>query len=164
MEPGGGRAEMKTLSCVIERLTRQGFTAHFGVVGNRLRAFESGTTFGVQEVVIREYERFEGVSDPDDMAIVYAIEILNGTRGWLVDAFGVYSSPAVSAFMQDVPIRRTVPDSSSGPSVRDRPPSGANGVQLCGEDLVAVQQQVDGVAADDRRGDERLDGWNERRV
>jgi hypothetical protein len=138
---------MKTLSCVIERLTRQGFTAHFGVVGNRLRAFESGKTFGAQEMIIREYERFEGVSDPDDMAIVYAIEILNGTRGWLVDAFGVYSNPAVSAFMQDVPIRRTVPDSSSGPS-------GANDVQLCGEDLVAVQQQVDGVAADDRRGDE----------
>jgi hypothetical protein len=118
---------MKTLSCVIERLTRQGFTAHFGVVGNRLRAFESGKTFGAQEMIIREYERFEGVSDPDDMAIVYAIEILNGTRGWLVDAFGVYSNPAVSAFMQDVPIRRTVPDSSSGPSVSDRPPSGANG-------------------------------------
>jgi hypothetical protein len=33
------------------------------------------------EVTIRGYQRFEGASDPDDMAIVYAIESLDGTRG-----------------------------------------------------------------------------------
>jgi hypothetical protein len=97
---------MATLSSAIERLIGQGFTAHFGVVGNKLRAFESGKTFGAHEVVIEGYDRLEGVSDPDDMSIVYAIESLNGTRGFLVDAFGVYSSPAVSAFLADVPIRR----------------------------------------------------------
>ena len=82
---------METLSSTIVRLTGRGFTAHFGVVGNRLRAFESGETFGAHEVIIRGYDRFEGVSDPDDMAIVYAIESQNGIRGSLVDAFGVYS-------------------------------------------------------------------------
>jgi hypothetical protein len=39
------------------------------------------------------------------MAIVYAIESTDGTRGSLVDAFGAYSNPAVSAFLHDVPIR-----------------------------------------------------------
>ena len=97
---------MGTLSSAITRLTSRGFAAHFGVVGNRLRALESGETFAAKEVVIREYERFEGVSDPDDMSLVYAIESLNGTRGALVDAFGVYSDPAVSAFLKDVPISR----------------------------------------------------------
>ena len=99
---------MRTLSSTVERLVGEGFTANFGVVGGRLRAYDSGKTFGAHEVIIREYQRFEGVSDPDDMAIVYAIESLDGTRGLLADAFGVYSSPIVSAFMQDVPIRRTV--------------------------------------------------------
>jgi hypothetical protein len=99
---------MATLSSTIERLTGEGFTAHFGVVGNRLRAFESGETFGAHEVTIRAYDRFEGVSDPDDMAIVYAIESLNGIRGSLVDAFGAYSDPGISTFLQGVPIRRTV--------------------------------------------------------
>jgi hypothetical protein len=42
------------------------------------------------------------------MAIVYAIESLDGIRGLLTDALGVYSSPTVSAFLQHVPIRRTV--------------------------------------------------------
>ena len=98
---------MRTLSSAIERLAGRGFTAHFGVVRDRLRAFDSGRTFGAHELTIREVQRFEGTSDPDDMAIVYAIESTDGTRGSLVDAFGAYSSPTVSAFLRDVPIERS---------------------------------------------------------
>ena len=68
-----------------------------------MHGFESGRTFGANDVTIREYERFEGVSDPDDMAILYAIASSSGTRGTLVDAFGVYSNPAISAYLERVP-------------------------------------------------------------
>jgi hypothetical protein len=105
---------MKTLSSTIERLISRGFTAHFGVVGGRLRAFDSGKMFEADQLTIREFQRFEGVSDPGDMAIVYAIESSDGTRGSLVDAFGAYSSPTVSAFLHDVPIRRTVDPGAAG--------------------------------------------------
>jgi hypothetical protein len=50
-------------------------------------------------------DRFEGISDPDDMAIVYALEARSGIRGTLVDAFGVYSDPRVGALMRQVPFR-----------------------------------------------------------
>ena len=39
------------------------------------------------------------------MSIVYAIESRDGTRGTLVDAFGVYSNPAVTRVLEHVPIR-----------------------------------------------------------
>jgi hypothetical protein len=93
---------MKTMSEAIESLVRRGFTEHFGVRGDQLRGFDSKQTFGSQDVIIRQYERFEGVSDPDDMAILYAIESSSGTRGTLVDAFGVYSNPAISAYLSRV--------------------------------------------------------------
>ena len=99
---------MRTLSSTIEELVGQGYTANFGVVGDRLRAFDSGKTFEAHEVTIRDYRRFEGVSDPGDMAIVYAIESQDGTRGSLVDAFGAYSNATVGAFLQDVAIRMAV--------------------------------------------------------
>jgi hypothetical protein len=105
---------MRTVSSAIARLADRGFTAHFGVVGERLRAFDSGKTFGAHELTIREFQRFEGVSDPDDMAIVYAIESSDGTRGSLVDAFGAYSNPSVSAFLQNVPIRRAGEPAAAG--------------------------------------------------
>ena len=104
---------MNTLSSAIEQLASRGFTAHFGVVGDSLRAFDSGKTFRAHELIIREFQRFEGVSDPDDMAIVYAIESMDGTRGSLVDAFGTYSSPTVSAFLHNVSIRRTAEPGSA---------------------------------------------------
>jgi hypothetical protein len=52
--------------------------------------------------VIREFARYDDVSDPDDMSIIYAIETCNGRRGTLMDGFGVYSNPAVSAFVESV--------------------------------------------------------------
>jgi hypothetical protein len=66
--------------------------------------------------MIREFLRFEGVSDPDDMAIVYAIESTDGTRGALVDAFGAYSSPTVGAFLHHVPMGRGSEPGAAGPA------------------------------------------------
>jgi hypothetical protein len=83
------------------------------VVGDRLRAFDSDKTFGAHQLIIREFQRFEGISDPDDMAIVYAIESTDRTRGSLV-ALGTYANPTVSAFLHDVPIRRTVEPGAVG--------------------------------------------------
>src|SRR5439155_10566575 len=80
----------QTLAGAIDQFVRDGFTANLSVVGNRLRGAATQTTFGAEDIVIREYRRFEGISDPDDMAIVYAIEAKGGVRGTLVDAYGVY--------------------------------------------------------------------------
>jgi hypothetical protein len=97
-----------TLSGALDDLARRGFTERFGATDGRLRAAEGGKTFRPEELTIREFHRFEGVSDPDDMSIVYAIESRDGTRGTLVDAFGVYASPVVGAVLANVPIRGTV--------------------------------------------------------
>jgi quercetin dioxygenase-like cupin family protein len=97
--------DQMTLVGTIEGMRQRGFTDHFKVHGRELVALEAGKAFRADDLLIREYHRFEGVSDPDDMAIVYAIESRSGVRGSLVDAFGVYADPRVSAFLQAVPIR-----------------------------------------------------------
>ena len=94
-----------TLASTLDDLAGSGFIEHFGVRGEELRSFDTGRTFGADQVVVRDYHRFEGVSDPDDMVIVYAIEAPGGVRGTLVDAFGAYSDPTVGAFLDRVPIR-----------------------------------------------------------
>ena len=38
-----------------------------------------------------EVYRFEGMSDPDDNAVVYALEAADGTKGVIVDAYGTYA-------------------------------------------------------------------------
>ena len=86
----------------LECLDHEGYTEHFQVNGAALHGLDGGGEFRPEEVVIRKVARFEGVSDPDDMSIVYAIESRDGTRGTLVDAFGVYSDPAVGDFVETV--------------------------------------------------------------
>jgi hypothetical protein len=96
--------EPRTLSGVLDDLQVRGFAEHFRVVDeSRLRAIGAGSTFAPSQVAIPECYRFEGVSDPDDMSILCAIETCSGIRGTLVDAFGVYSDPMVGAFLHDVP-------------------------------------------------------------
>ena len=95
-----------TLASAVDGLARSGFREHFQMKAGKLLALDSGKTFNAPDLVIRAYHRFEGVSDPDDMAIVYAIESHSGVRGTLVDAFGVYADPAVGVFLEGVPIRK----------------------------------------------------------
>jgi hypothetical protein len=95
----------ETLAGTLDDLEKRGYTAMFAVAGDGLRAAGTPRTFRPEDLAIREYHRFEGISDPDDMAIVYGIESRDGTRGTLVDAYGVYANPAVSRVVERVPIR-----------------------------------------------------------
>jgi len=90
----------------LEALRAQGFTASF-VVGKpgTLRVLGGNRDFHPHELTIQGHQRFEGVSDPDDMSIVYAIESADGTKGTLVDAFGVYANPAITAVLDQVRVR-----------------------------------------------------------
>jgi hypothetical protein len=94
----------ETLGRVIDVLGRRGYTEHFRAVDGGLVALDSGERFDSKDLTIRGYYRFEGTSDPDDMAITYAIETRSGVRGVLIDAFGVYADPATSRALENVPI------------------------------------------------------------
>jgi hypothetical protein len=97
--------EYETVACTVDDLGRRGFTEGLRVVDGGLRAIGSGEPVRTEDLVIRELHRFEGVSDPDDMAIVYGIESRRGLKATVVDAFGVYSDPALSALLDRVAIR-----------------------------------------------------------
>jgi hypothetical protein len=92
--------DKKNPASVMDDLTRRGFTEQFKLESNGLRGVQSGQTFAPGQIRIVEQYRFEGVSDPDDMSIVFAIETGNGVRGTLTDAFGVYADPRVGAFIR----------------------------------------------------------------
>lgn len=98
-------AAYATLTDAVEGLTRRGFTESFRIADGGLRTVATREALRAEDLTIREYHRFEGISDLDDMAIIYALESKGGVRGTLVDAFGVYSDPAVSAVLSAVPIR-----------------------------------------------------------
>jgi hypothetical protein len=98
--------EPTTLAGTVEQLRGRGYTASFEPSTHGLRVAGRERIYRAEELSIRESYRFEGVSDPDDQSVVYAIEAADGTRGVLVDAFGPYADPAVAQVLQDIPVRR----------------------------------------------------------
>jgi hypothetical protein len=91
---------------ILETLAHQGFTGSFMAVPAGVRLVGSSRIFRPEELTIRAYRRFEGISDPDDMSSVYALEASDGTRGTLVDAFGVYANPLVAALLDHITLRQ----------------------------------------------------------
>ena len=97
-----------TTADAMNGLKRRGFTADFEPLGKTLHVMGSERTFQPDELTIVEHHRFEGSSDPEEMAVVYAIEARDGTRGVLIDAYGVYANPDLSAFLKDVRMRENL--------------------------------------------------------
>jgi hypothetical protein len=93
---------MQSLAGGIKEMAGRGFTQELKVKGARLEAVGSGKSFRPDQVVVREHRRFEGVSDPDDTSVLYAIETDDGTKGVLVDGYGAYADAAVAAFLESV--------------------------------------------------------------
>ncbi len=100
-----GAVSYSTVSEAVRGLNVRGFTENFELAGDLLRAVDSGKTFAAQQLTIVEHHRFEGASDPDDQSVVYGIEATDGTRGVVVDAYGVYADPRLGEFLKNVKIR-----------------------------------------------------------
>lgn len=98
----------ETMTEALEGLKQRGFTANFEFLNNTFRAVDGGKTFSPDELTIVEHHRFEGVSDPDDLSVLYALETNDGTRGTIADAFGPYANPDLGAFLKTVKMREDV--------------------------------------------------------
>jgi hypothetical protein len=94
-----------TVTEAIADLQRRGFVANFELVDDAIEDVTRHKQYRARELAIIEHHRLEGATDPDDMAIVYALEAADGVRGTLVDAFGPYADPALGEFLRKVKMR-----------------------------------------------------------
>jgi hypothetical protein len=97
---------MTDLQKVQDNLEKYGYTEQFRVEKDRLVGMTSKKKYKVKEVVAVNFYRFEGITDPDDMSILYAIETCDGSKGTLTDAYGRYSDGDTGAFMKEVEIHK----------------------------------------------------------
>src|SRR5262249_3137273 len=93
------------LDVALQRLKDKGFTANFELLDHSFTDVGNGRVYSPDRLTIVGHRRFEGVSDPDDMSVLYAIESEDGTKGIIVDAFGPYASPELGEFLEHVHVR-----------------------------------------------------------
>ncbi|HYE56749.1 MAG TPA: hypothetical protein VD996_18005 [Chitinophagaceae bacterium] len=85
-----------------KKMMEKGYTDQFQATDEGLKSINTEKVYAPDEVEVPDFFRFEGVSDPDDMSILYLIQTNDGRKGTLVDAYGLYSDDNVSKFMLDV--------------------------------------------------------------
>jgi len=84
--------EMTSLSEVINALAKQGYTLDFNLKSNQIAGADNPVQAFPEQFLIDKHYRFEGESNPDDEAIVYAISSVDGkTKGILVNGYGTTS-------------------------------------------------------------------------
>jgi hypothetical protein len=95
--------EEKTLVGILQDLQERGYTFDFGkemteefdrkvtIAGKHFTNPNATDEPQLVDLYIREVHRLEGMSDPSDNTIIYAIETTKGLKGYLINAYGVYS-------------------------------------------------------------------------
>lgn len=86
---------METLSEAIARLEAAGFRDSFRPDAGRLWAEAAKRFFAPEALIVEEVVRFEGESDPDDQAILFALRSPAGdVRGTFSTPYGPLADPA----------------------------------------------------------------------
>lgn len=90
-----------TLSQTVDALKKQGYDLDFNIKQECLICHQNNTVLSPDEFEIDSVYRFEGESNPDDEAVVYAISSPKyGVKGILVNAYGIYADDASNALVQ----------------------------------------------------------------
>ena len=83
---------MTTLSEILTKLKKDGYTEDFNLQTDSLVCRGHAVQVFPNEFVVDQHYRFEGLSDPADEAVVYAISSAKyHLKGTLVNGYGMYA-------------------------------------------------------------------------
>lgn len=93
---------LKSLTSCLANVNKDGYTEDMKIENGVITSIQSGKSYYPHEIKVVNFFRFEGMSDPEDNAILFIIETKDSTKGTLVDSYGVYSDPEIDKFMKAV--------------------------------------------------------------
>ncbi|HMQ06231.1 MAG TPA: phosphoribosylpyrophosphate synthetase [Saprospiraceae bacterium] len=99
--------DFDTMVDALNDLMQRGYTEDFNLLKNGLDWISQNLRIHPEEFKVDEFYRFEGMTNPSDSSIVYAISSEKyKVKGVLVDAYGLYSDHINSAMIQKLQFRK----------------------------------------------------------
>ena len=95
-----------TVTDTLNTLKEEGYVLDFNLKPDCIERKSHDFLLYPDDFVIDKFYRFEGASNPDDSAIIYAISSRDGQRGTLLDAYGVYADSITTKMMEKLKIIR----------------------------------------------------------
>lgn len=83
----------ETLSEAVTDLQKDGYTHDFQMNFDCLTCEGVDQSYHPDTFDVDQVHRFEGMTNPGDSSVIYAIQAKDGRKGLLIDAYGAYSDP-----------------------------------------------------------------------
>lgn len=96
----------RTLSEATNDLRQRGYTEDLNIKPSCIECPSYNLRLHPEDFTIDEFYRFEGMTNPSDNSIVYAISSRDGRKGVLVDAYGIYSESLSEDMVKKLRIHR----------------------------------------------------------
>jgi len=98
--------QYQTLSEASKALSQEGFTSPLDI-HNANEATLNDRRYLAKDLLITEFHRFEGVSNPADSSVIYAVEAKEGQdKGTIIDAYGADSDKSEAEFIRNLEIKQ----------------------------------------------------------
>ncbi|MDT0689789.1 phosphoribosylpyrophosphate synthetase [Salegentibacter sp. F188] len=99
-----------TLSQALNKLKlEEGYEFDFNLLDEKIEIKSLNETYGVEDFDVDKVLRFEGMSNPDDNAILYAITTDNGKKGVLVDGYGISGGQVSKEMLKKLDLKENRP-------------------------------------------------------
>ena len=87
---------------MINEYVAKGYTSNYKMVDGNLQDIENDVIFASNEVIIEDEYRYEGMSNPSDMSILYILNVPNKSKGTLLLPYGPSGDGELGWFMKEV--------------------------------------------------------------
>ncbi|MDX1363436.1 hypothetical protein [Arenibacter latericius] len=94
---------MKNESVIINRYKKEGYTSIYSIENNQLMDMDTKKSYTPQQVQIIAEHRFEGMSNPSDMSILYVVDTQDQSKGTILVNYNPAESSKMADFFQKVP-------------------------------------------------------------
>ncbi|MDT0686597.1 phosphoribosylpyrophosphate synthetase [Autumnicola psychrophila] len=99
-----------TLSQALNKLKlEEGYEFDFNLMDEKIQIESLKESYGVEDFDVDKVLRFEGMSNPDDNAILYAITTKNGKKGVLVDGYGISGGQMSKEMLKKLDLKENRP-------------------------------------------------------
>jgi hypothetical protein len=89
----------ETLTEALEDLRKRGYASDFNLQPDAIACSALDLKLHPDDFHVDEIYRFEGMNDPDDSTILFAVSSMEGVKGVIVDAYGAYTDSLTESML-----------------------------------------------------------------
>ncbi len=103
----------------ITRYQQAGYSDQYDIEDGLLKNLNNKKRYTPENVMIIKEHRYEGMSNPSDMSLLYVIETSDGTKGTILANYSPTGSTSINDFMKVIP-KENVRDENVLPQDADK--------------------------------------------